>query len=74
MQYILLVNVTSQKILPNQMKIYYKLKHHCILFYQYISRLTSNLFSIVSGAPAPEIVRDYLLSVKDAGKKVKRII
>ena len=34
-------------------------------------RYASRLFNIVSGTPALEIVQDYLLSVKDAGKKLK---
>ena len=34
-------------------------------------RCAPNLFNIVSGTPAPEIVQDCLLSVKDAGEKLK---
>ena len=34
-------------------------------------RYAPNLFNIVSGTPAPEIVQDCLLSVKHAGKKLK---
>ena len=33
-----------------------------------------NLINTVSGTPAPEIVQDFLSSVKGVGKKVKRII
>ena len=32
-------------------------------------RYSPNLFNIVSGTPAPEIVHDCLLSGNDAGKK-----
>ena len=61
------------KILSNQMKICYKLKKS--LYPNFISpfdtdlRYGHNLFNIVSDTPAPEIVQDCLLSVKDAGKK-----
>ena len=34
-------------------------------------RYAPNLFNIVSGTAPPEIVQDWLLSVKDAGKKLK---
>ena len=37
-------------------------------------RYALNLFSVLSGTPPPKILQDCLLSVKDAGKKVKRII
>ena len=34
-------------------------------------RYALNLFSVLSGTPPPKILQDCLLSVKDAGKKLK---
>ena len=36
-------------------------------------RYATNLFNIVSGTPGPYFVQDCLLSVKDAGKKLKEL-
>lgn len=56
------------------MNIYCKLKTYLSYFISACDtdlRYAPNLFNILSGTPAPEIVQDSLLSVKDAGKKLK---
>ena len=56
------------------MKIYCKLKTIASYFISPCDtdlRYAPNLFNILSGTPAPEIVQDCLLSVKDVIKKLK---
>lgn len=68
MQCILLVNVTSQNILLNPVKIYYKLKTSLYAILSVHLTWPSLSSNIVLSTPAPEVVQDGFLLVKDARK------